>query len=590
MHELPRRHSLQAKRDALPARRSTATASRRSRWRRATPNKGTIYGCHELEIYPDDRLDLRVRPGGDPARHEGRVRRPRHAARLHRRQAARHAAAVPRARHLDRGAGVQDRREGHRLRRRRRHRHRRPDGRQVARSAARRRCRASSTSAPPSTRAATRPSSRRPRPSTRSQDIDFDHEAELTASRRFLLATDERGGGVTPPGATCPPRRRQPDRQRRPPRLPRPARPADAPTPGTRRRGVRRPTRGPRRAARRSTARRSAPSRRRSLCTAHVFQQIPGQNRIFMGWYSQGTQVVDFTENPDGTIDFNDAGYFIPINANTWVVGDLQGPAQPGRHVHLLGRDRRLQHSARPGATRSTSTRSRCPRRLTPQGGTGSAGAPAAAPVAAGRALRDRGRLPPRRRRARQGRGLRLDFTRASARSVRVDVFRQARGRSITRLKRVKAFRPASGAASRGRRAERRNGYYVVRFRTQLADGSADLRRIAVRRRGGRFTVRPAFQRADSLHEPRRRVPAQPAGVRRAAEARAVRLLPPQRGGRREAHRHPQRQGRAHHACRKRYARGRGATIRLTPKGRATRRLPRDDQRRAPGPHARRRC
>ena len=34
------------------------------------------------------------------------------------------------------------------------------------------------------------------------------------------------------------------------------------------------------------------------LCTAHVFQQIPGQNRIFMGWYSQGTQVVDFVEKP----------------------------------------------------------------------------------------------------------------------------------------------------------------------------------------------------------------------------------------------------------------------------------------------------
>ena len=28
-------------------------------------------------------------------------------------------------------------------------------------------------------------------------------EAELSASGRLLLATDERGGGVTPPGATC---------------------------------------------------------------------------------------------------------------------------------------------------------------------------------------------------------------------------------------------------------------------------------------------------------------------------------------------------------------------------------------------------
>ena len=50
-----------------------------------------------------------------------------------------------------------------------------------------------------------------------------------------------------------------------------------------------------------------------------MFQQIPGQNRIFMGWYSQGTQVLDFTENADGTVDFKEAGYFIPASANQWV-------------------------------------------------------------------------------------------------------------------------------------------------------------------------------------------------------------------------------------------------------------------------------
>src|SRR5215210_5192250 len=37
-----------------------------------------------------------------------------------------------------------------------------------------------------------------------------------------------------------------------------------------------------------------------------------------MGWYLQGTQVVDFTENADGTLDFKEAGFFTPVNANTW--------------------------------------------------------------------------------------------------------------------------------------------------------------------------------------------------------------------------------------------------------------------------------
>jgi hypothetical protein len=56
-----------------------------------------------------------------------------------------------------------------------------------------------------------------------------------------------------------------------------------------------------------------------TVCTAHVMHQIPGQNRIFMAWYSQGTQVIDFTENRDGTLDFKEAGWFIPLNANEWV-------------------------------------------------------------------------------------------------------------------------------------------------------------------------------------------------------------------------------------------------------------------------------
>jgi hypothetical protein len=56
-----------------------------------------------------------------------------------------------------------------------------------------------------------------------------------------------------------------------------------------------------------------------TVCTAHVFQQIPGQNRIFMGWYSQGTQVLDFTERPDCSVKLEEAGWFIPENANSWV-------------------------------------------------------------------------------------------------------------------------------------------------------------------------------------------------------------------------------------------------------------------------------
>ena len=154
-----------------------------------------------------------------------------------------------------------------------------------------------------------------PFPST--EDNDFNHETELTASGRFLLATDERGGGVSPPGATCTSaadntmgnggvHAYRVDRLRKdgPPATPDDAWQAYARTSDGKKAIYRAPVRTGAQA---------------TVCTAHVFQQIPGQNRIFMGWYSPGTQVIDFTENADGTIDFKEAAYFIPLNANEWV-------------------------------------------------------------------------------------------------------------------------------------------------------------------------------------------------------------------------------------------------------------------------------
>ena len=175
-------------------------------------------------------------------------------------------------------------------------------------------------------------------PST--EDIDFDHEAELTASGRYLLATDERGGGVTPPGATCMPGADNTEgnggvhaydvsklQTTMPTAVP------DAWKPYAR-------TSSGAKAIYRAQVRTKPQA---TVCTAHVMHQIPGQNRIFMAWYSQGTQVIDFTENRDGTLDFKEAGWFIPAQLERVGVGRVQGAAEQQRHVHLLRRDGRLQ-------------------------------------------------------------------------------------------------------------------------------------------------------------------------------------------------------------------------------------------------------
>jgi hypothetical protein len=147
------------------------------------------------------------------------------------------------------------------------------------------------------------------------QDIVAAHESELTESGRFILTTDERGGGVVPGGATCSPgadnvRGNGGIHAYAVDRL-------DTAFPATAEEAwdaYARTVDGKKSIYRARI--RTGPQG--SFCTAHVFQQIPGQNRIFMGWYTQGTQVVDFGENPDGTFEFKEAGWFTPENANTW--------------------------------------------------------------------------------------------------------------------------------------------------------------------------------------------------------------------------------------------------------------------------------
>lgn len=165
------------------------------------------------------------------------------------------------------------------------------------------------------------------------EDIDFNHEAEFTHSGDFVLTTDERGGGVLPPGATCVQgvdntagnggiHAYATDRllAERPEPVttaeessfdPEVAFESYARTPADPETGE-----GGDKAIYRAPVRTGAQA---TICTAHVFHQIPGQNRIFMGWYSQGTQVVDYIEHPDGTFEFTEVAWFIPEAADQWV-------------------------------------------------------------------------------------------------------------------------------------------------------------------------------------------------------------------------------------------------------------------------------
>jgi Ca2+-binding RTX toxin-like protein len=166
------------------------------------------------------------------------------------------------------------------------------------------------------------------------EDLAFNHEAEFTGSGQHLIATDERGGGVFPPGATCTPGGDNIDGNggvhfyktsaltTTRPQTADEAQQAYAKTPD-----------GELAIYRARVRTKLEPV----ACTSHVFQQIPRENRIFMGWYSQGTQVFDFVEEANGRIRFQEAGWFIPEQANTWVSHIFKTETNPDGTVTYYG-------------------------------------------------------------------------------------------------------------------------------------------------------------------------------------------------------------------------------------------------------------
>ena len=136
------------------------------------------------------------------------------------------------------------------------------------------------------------------------QGVAISHESDPTPDGRFMLVTDERGGGVLPPGATCAPGLDNPigngglhvfD-------ISDPARPVQAQTPdgepavyiGT------------------------SPTPSPVFCTIHVIEQVPGEARIVAAYYDGGTKIVDYAVDAQGRWTFEEvAAYRLP-GANTW--------------------------------------------------------------------------------------------------------------------------------------------------------------------------------------------------------------------------------------------------------------------------------
>ena len=328
------------------------------------------------------------------------------------------------------------------------------------------------------------------------QDLAFNHESELTQSGNFLLATDERGGGVTPPGATCTQGRDNVMGNGGVVAFPVGRLHDGGPRPSAEEQENIAKTSQGGKAIYRAPVRTGAQA---TVCTAHVMQQVPGQNRIFMGWYSQGTQVVDFTENADGTLDFKEVGSFIPASANQWTSHVFKAQENPDGTFTYWGAAADFALGER-GRNTIDIYRVTLPPAPLPadgpgvvgrrRGGSGGGGAAPSTRSGAPRcvatnALRGT-RVAPR------GRKLRVGLRTTSP--ARVDIFRQSRGRAITGERPVARYRKRSTAFTWPAK-RMRDGFFVARVTTLTGSGVREERRFAVRRVSGRFRRVARYER-----------------------------------------------------------------------------------------------
>jgi hypothetical protein len=136
------------------------------------------------------------------------------------------------------------------------------------------------------------------------EGVSISHESDPSPDQRWLFVTDERGGGVVPPGASCSPGVDNPfgnggihvfD-------ITNPASIHYAET-----------TSGDK-AIWRGDAIVPAPT----FCDVHVIEHIPDEQRIFMAYYSQGIKILDYEVDGQGRFSFTETASFTLPEVNSW--------------------------------------------------------------------------------------------------------------------------------------------------------------------------------------------------------------------------------------------------------------------------------
>jgi hypothetical protein len=158
------------------------------------------------------------------------------------------------------------------------------------------------------------------------EGVAISHEADPTADHRFMFVTDERGGGVVPPGSSCSPGIDNPFGNGG-------AHAFDISDPANIRYATT-PT------GENSVYISDAVVPAETFCDIHVIEQVPGEQRFIAAYYSQGLKIVDWFVDAQGHVQFHERSSFTLPNANTWAAEDFEIVDNPdGTRTYFIAAD-----------------------------------------------------------------------------------------------------------------------------------------------------------------------------------------------------------------------------------------------------------
>jgi hypothetical protein len=161
------------------------------------------------------------------------------------------------------------------------------------------------------------------------EGVSVSHEADPTADQQLMFVTDERGGGVVPPGSSCLPGVDNPFGNGG-------AHAFDISDPTNIEYAT---TPDGDKAVYISDAVVPAPT----FCDVHVIELVPGEQRFIAAYYTQGIKVVDYFVDGEGNVTFEEVASYtlaLPKTANTWAAEQFKIVDNPdGTRTYFIAAD-----------------------------------------------------------------------------------------------------------------------------------------------------------------------------------------------------------------------------------------------------------